>query len=63
MTSATKNPLRKNAYRGDPLAEPPPPESEPAGPTLARPCGHCGWFVLVAVAACPLCGSTERARA
>ena len=26
MTSATKNPLRKNAYRGDPLAEPPPPE-------------------------------------
>lgn len=26
MTCATKNPLRKNAYRGDPLAEPPPPE-------------------------------------
>ena len=26
MTSPTKNPLRKNAYRGDPLAEPAPPE-------------------------------------
>ncbi len=47
---------------GVPLGEPPPPEPEASGPNAARPCGHCGWFVLAAVAACPLCGSTERVR-